>query len=273
MTRVSPIPLMVEVNRIPVYQIYNPWGVDQLEMHSERSTLEEAMNAYGNKKFYEGMNPGNWRATQLQKRREAAGITPRERLRGERKLPELSPYGQQVITDTHADLPFDKLQEAFKRNRQMFGPLIAELEAWSQLMEKYPNLGKRKVAPRVVHKGLPPSGVVYGEPFIPVALKRKMAEHGIKDLRELFEDLKNTIAKEYNDAITIAYSSVKKEEINFSVEADSIVSEDGSIVILDRDQVKKRGITPDELSGILVEAFGEGIRNILHITIYKCFIF
>jgi hypothetical protein len=243
-----------EVNRIPVYQIYNPWGVDQLEMHSERLTLEEAMKAYGNKKFYEGMNPGNWHVAQLQKKREADGIPTPEGMRGTRKLPELAPYGQQVITDTHADLPFDKLQEALKRNRQMFGPLIAELEAWSQLMEKYPNLGKRNK---------------YGEVFIPVALRREMADHGYKNLRELFEDLKNTVAKEYNDATTIAYSSVKKDEINFSVEADSIVSEDGSIVILDRDQVKKRGITPDELSGILVEAFGEGIRNILHIVRYQ----
>ena len=73
-----------------------------------------------------------------------------------------------------------------------------------------------------------------------------MAEHGVKDLRELFEDLKKTAIKEYEDALKVAYASVKKDDVYFSIDSDSIVSEDNSIVILAKDQ--KPGITPERIN-------------------------
>jgi hypothetical protein len=268
-----------EVSRIPVYQVYNPWGIEQLEMHDEFETVAEAMKKYSNKKFYDGMSPSEWRAFQVNKRYELSGRKRKETIRisptarpevyemevdigrttaaqlkekYRKGLTELTAIGSTIAKDTHADLPFDEMQKALQDNVRMFGPLKAELAAWSKLMEAYPNLGKRNK---------------YGEVFIPVALRRKMAEHGVKDLRELFDDLKKTAIKEYEDALKVAYASVKKEDVYFSIDSDSIVSEDNSIVILAQDQ--KPGITPKEVIDILVAAYGEGIRNIVHVVQYQ----
>ena len=248
-----------EVSRIPVYQVYNPWGIEQLDMHDEFETVAEAMKKYSNKKFYDGLSAPEWRAAQANKRHELSGKGMGERATAaqlkehyRKGLSELVAVGSTIAKDTHADLPFDEMQQALRDNVQMFGPLKAELAAWSKLMEAYPNLGKRNK---------------YGEVFIPVALRRKMAEHGVKDLRELFEDLKKTAIKEYEDALKVAYASVKKEDVYYSIDSDSIVSEDNSIVIIAKDQ--KPGITPKELIDILVTAYGEGITNIVHVVQYQ----
>ena len=70
-----------EVNRIPVYQVYNPLGIEQLEMHDEFETVAEAMKKYSNKKFYDGLSPSEWRASQANKRYELSGRKRKETIR------------------------------------------------------------------------------------------------------------------------------------------------------------------------------------------------
>jgi len=130
-----------EVSRIPVYQVYNPWGIEQLDMHDEFETVAEAMKKYSNKKFYDGLSAPEWRATQANKRHELSGKGMGERTTAaqlkehyRKGLTELAAIGSAITKDTHADLPFEEMQEALRENVRMFGPLKAELAAWVSLV-------------------------------------------------------------------------------------------------------------------------------------------